>query len=54
MDTNEIDAERLIGYLTSKKCPKCGAQLLKNKENDEWCSHSDCDYGCEEFNEIFD
>ena len=32
----------------NKKCPKCGATLLKNLEGDEWCSLVTCDYGIEE------
>ena len=32
----------------NKKCPKCGATLLKNLEGDEWCSLVTCDFGIEE------
>ncbi len=29
----------------NKKCPKCGATLLKNLEGDEWCSLVTCNFG---------
>lgn len=32
----------------NKKCPECGATLLKNLEGDEWCSLVTCDFGIEE------
>ena len=40
--------EDYIGDFIDKKCPKCGAQMLGNKKDDEWCSYVGCDYGCEE------
>lgn len=32
----------------NKKCPECGATLLKNLEGDEWCSLVTCGFGIEE------
>lgn len=43
-----INPYERIGYWIEKKCPKCGAQMLGNKVGDEWCSFSECDYGCED------
>jgi len=43
-----INPDELIGDWIDKKCPKCGARMLGNKAGDEWCSFSECDYGCED------
>ena len=43
-----INPDELIGDWIDKKCPKCGARMLGNKVGDEWCSFSECDYGCED------
>ena len=40
-----INPDDLIGDWIDKKC---GAQMLGNKVGDEWCSFSECDYGCED------
>jgi len=36
--------DELLGVITDKKCPKCGANLLKNLKGDEWCSFVECTY----------
>jgi len=43
-----MNPEDFIGDWIDKKCPKCNAQLLGNKVGDEWCSHVECNYGCED------
>ena len=43
---NEILNRRGIDFnLVEERCPKCGDQLLKNKEGIIWCSFAECDYG---------
>ena len=32
------------GEFCNKRCPKCGAMLLKNERGDEWCSSPGCEY----------
>ncbi|MHA1840452.1 MAG: hypothetical protein ACTSYW_00610 [Candidatus Heimdallarchaeota archaeon] len=36
--------DELVGEMTDKKCPKCGANLLKNLKGDEWCSFVECSF----------
>jgi len=36
--------DNLLGELSKERCPKCGANLLKNKVGDKWCSLVGCDY----------
>jgi len=35
---------RQEGEFCNKRCPKCGATLLKNERGDEWCSSPGCEY----------
>lgn len=35
---------RQEGEFCNKRCPKCGATLLKNERGDEWCSFPGCEY----------
>lgn len=39
---------RYEGNFIEKNCPKCGARLLGNSVDDEWCSFVECDYGLKE------
>ena len=35
---------RQEGEFCHKRCPECGAMLLKNERGDEWCSRLGCEY----------
>jgi hypothetical protein len=39
------------GEFCNKRCPKCGAMLLKNERGDEWCSRLGCEYLSKELHE---
>ena len=39
------------GEFCNKRCPKCGAMLLKNERGDEWCSRPGCGYLLKELHE---
>lgn len=43
-----INPDELIGDWIDKKCPKCGARMLGNKLGHEWCSFTQCNFGCED------
>lgn len=40
--------EQTEGRITDGKCPRCRSKLLRNLENEEWCSAIDCDFGLED------
>ena len=42
---------RQEGEFCNKRCPKCGAMLLKNERGDEWCSRPGCEYLSKELHE---
>lgn len=48
VDAVIINLADLLGDFIDKDCPKCGAQMLGNNVGDEWCSFTECDYGCED------
>ncbi len=39
-----VTMTRQEGEFCNKRCPKCGATLLKNERGDEWCSSPGCEY----------